>query len=128
MIEYFFLFFFFAFWPNAIFKKFLADCLFLSFSFCAKLQSIIQPQKRKKKKLLLKKTILLEEPKDISYTHASTRPGRAATGPIRPDPTRAGAPTLQSLAVLHRLLCVQRFHYRVRRSGLVLSLPFTTHG
>ncbi len=39
----------------------------------------------------------MEEPKDISYTHASTRPGRAATGPIRPDPTRAGAPRLQSL-------------------------------
>jgi hypothetical protein len=122
VIEYFF--FFFAFWRNAI-KNCLADFIFLPFSFCAKVS--FNP-KKKKKKMLLKKTILLEEPKHIPYTHASTRPGRAATGPIRPDPTRAGAPRLQSVAFLHPLLCVQRFRYRVRRSGLVLSLPFTTHG
>jgi hypothetical protein len=96
VIEYFLLFFF-AFWRNAIKKQCLAACFFH-----------LTP--KKKNKLLLKKTILLEEPKDILYTHASTRTGRAATSPIRPDPTRAGASRLQSLAFLHRLLCVQRFH------------------
>jgi hypothetical protein len=75
----------------------MLSCLFFSFLFFLCKTSKYHLTPKKKKKLLLKKTILLEEPKDISYTHASTRPGRAATGPIRPDPTRAGAPRLQSL-------------------------------